>query len=483
MKILTEIQPKEVMKYFEEISQIPRGSGNEKAISDYLTKFGNDLNLVTIQDKALNVIIKKPGTPGYENSQTVIIQGHMDMVCEKNQGTVHDFEKDPLKLRVIGDKVFATDTTLGADNGIAVSYAMALLASDSIPHPPLEVLITTDEETGMSGAMAVSAEDVKGKILVNIDNEIEGQILVSCAGGIRTKSKINIEREKAFSDTVATISIRGLQGGHSGIEIHKERGNSNKLVGRVLKAIMDEHDIRLVSLNGGSKDNAIPREADAKIAINSNDKGAIEKLVAQWQDIILNELQYADKDVKVTCEVKTEAIAECFTKDCTERTINLLFVYPNGVNTKSRAIEDLVESSCNVGVVTTTDEQVILESAVRSSVKTLKANLVERTAALAKVYGAEMEANASYPEWQYIKDSKLRDKAIEVHKDMFGNEPEIVAIHAGVECGILNERLGNLDMISIGPNLFDIHTPNEHMSIESVKKTWEYLLGILKSLK
>lgn len=483
MKVLTQIEPKEVMSYFEEICQIPRRSGEEKAISDYLTAFGKNLKLETIQDEALNVIIKKPGTVGYENAPTVIIQGHTDMVCEKNQGTEHDFEKDPLKLRVIDDFIYATDTTLGADNGIAVAYAMALLASNSIPHPPLEVVLTSDEETGMSGAMGVSSENVKGKILINIDNEVEGQILVSCAGGVRTKAMINIDFEEPTTDEVVEISIRGLKGGHSGIEIHNERGNSNKIIGRILKDILDTIDIRIISLNGGSKDNAIPREADVKLHLNKSDLNKLNNLIEKWQGVLSNELQHSDPDVKVSVNVLTEKVNKVFTKDCTERVINLLFVYPNGVNTRSVVIEDLVESSTNIGVLTTTDEKVILESAVRSSVKTLKENIVERMTILAKAFGAEIDIHASYPEWQYIKDSKLRDVAKEVHVDMFGKEPEIVAIHAGVECGILNEKLGDLDMISIGPNLYDIHTPQEHMSISSVKNTWEYLKAILEQIK
>lgn len=483
MKILKEVEPKEVLKYFEELSQIPRASGKEKAISDYLANFGRGLNLVTIQDEALNVIIKKQGTDGYENSPTVIIQGHMDMVCEKNQKTEHDFDKDPLKLRVIDNHIYATDTTLGADNGIAVAYAMALLASNSIPHPPLEVLITTDEETGMTGAMAVSPEHIKGKRLINIDNEVEGQILVSCAGGVRTKTILDIKKEESNLDSVADIRIRKLLGGHSGIGIHKERGNSNKLISRVLKDIKDSIDIRLISINGGSKDNAIPREADARIVFNSSDTDKLNNIVVKWQSILANELQFSDKDVKVEVEIVNEKINKVFTKECTDKVINLLFVYPNGVNTRSIAIEGLVESSSNIGVLTTTESQVILESAVRSSVGTLKENIVDRIIVLSEAFGAKVDVNAAYPEWQYIKESQLRDIASEIFKDMFGKEAEVVAIHAGVECGILNERLGNLDMISIGPSMYDIHTPNEHISIESIKNTWEYLKAILAKLK
>ncbi|MCI6277909.1 MAG: beta-Ala-His dipeptidase, partial [Clostridium sp.] len=288
MDFLQNLEPKKVFQYFEEISQIPRGSGNEKAISDYLVSVAKKLKLEVYQDEALNVLIKKPGTKGYENSKTVILQGHMDMVCEKNKGTDHDFEKDPLKLRVIDDMVYATDTTLGADNGIAVAYSLAILESTDIPHPPLEVLITTDEETGMSGAMAVSKEHITGEILLNLDNEEEGHLLVSCAGGIRSKHllKVNLEEVGDYNNFLH-IAIRGLKGGHSGMEINKERGNSNKIMGRILKSLLPL-DYKLASLNGGSKNNAIPREADAIIALKSEEVEKAKEIINSWNPILVN---------------------------------------------------------------------------------------------------------------------------------------------------------------------------------------------------
>ena len=289
MKVLQNLEPKLVFEYFEAISEIPRGSGNEKAISDYLLEFGRKLNLETIQDEALNIIIKKPASKGYENAPAVIIQGHMDMVCEKNNGTEHDFEKDPLKLRIVDDYIYATGTTLGADNGIAVAYAMALLADDSIAHPALEVLITTDEETGMSGAMAVSKDNIDAKLLINLDNEEEGELLVSCAGGIRTKSEIKIEWQERKNDAVMAINITGLKGGHSGMDIIKERGNSNKILGRILKALSAEIDFNIVTINGGSKNNAIPREAEAIISLNKSDISKVTSKVNELSEVFANE--------------------------------------------------------------------------------------------------------------------------------------------------------------------------------------------------
>ena len=483
MKILQNIEPKVVFSYFEEISQIPRGSGNEKAISDYLVQFAKNLNLEVIQDDFLNVIIKKPGTKGYENSKTVIIQGHMDMVCEKNKGTDHDFKKDPLKLRVVGDFVYATDTTLGADNGIAIAYGLALLASNDIEHPPLEVLITTDEETGMSGAMGVSKEHISGKLLINLDNEEEGQLLVSCAGGVRGKSLINIEWENNDNKIIALITIRGLKGGHSGIEIHKERGNSNKIMGRILKDISSKVDFNIQSINGGSKNNAIPREADALIAINPSDLEKVKEIISKWQDVLLNELKAQDPDIKINLEIVEDKAKKVFTKECTSKIVELLYLYPNGVNTRSIEIEGLVESSMNLGVVTTLENVVEFDSAIRSSVASLKEDLTLKTKTITELVGGKFEETAGYPEWQYNRESILRDICQKVHVDVYGKEAKIAAIHAGVECGLFNKNLGGLDMISFGPNLYDVHTPQEHMSISSVESIWKYLKAVLKELK
>ena len=483
MKILQNLEPKEVFEYFEAISNIPRGSGNEEAISNYLLNFGKDLGLEAIQDEALNVIIKKPGTKGYENAPTVIIQGHMDMVCEKNNGVDHDFEKDPLKLRIIDDYIYATDTTLGADNGIAVAYAMAILASKDIPHPPIEVLITTDEETGMSGAMAISKEHIDGKILINLDNEEEGYLLVSCAGGIRSTATINIEKQDLNNKKLIKINISGLKGGHSGMDIIKERGNSNKILGRVLKGLSREIKLNLVNLNGGSKNNAIPREAEAIIAIDSNDENTVIDIIKNWNDIIVNELRTQDPGLKIEGSVITDNLTKEFNDESTSKVIDLLYLYPNGINSKSVEIEGLVESSTNLGVLTTNENTVEFDSAIRSSVPSLKEEIVLRSKTIVELLGGKFTTTSDYPGWEYSPDSKIREICQRVHKDLYGNEAKIVAIHAGVECGLFNEKLGNLDMISFGPNLYDVHTPDEHMSITSVKNCYEYLKAILKAIK
>ncbi|MEN8079005.1 aminoacyl-histidine dipeptidase [Clostridioides difficile] len=483
MKILQNLEPKSVFGYFEEISNIPRGSGNEKAISDYLLNFGKNLGLESIQDEALNIIIKKPGTKGYENAPTVIIQGHIDMVCEKNNGVEHDFEKDPLKLRIVDDYIYATDTTLGADNGIAVAYAMALLSSTDIPHPPLEVLLTTDEETGMSGAMAIKKEYINGKILINLDNEEEGYLLVSCAGGIRSKATINVDYQNIDNKKLLKINISGLKGGHSGMDIIKERGNSNKILGRVLKGLSREVKFNIVNLNGGSKNNAIPREAEALVSVEINNENTVIDIVNNWNSIISNELRTQDPGVKIEASVVSDENNKEFTDECTKKVIDLLYLYPNGINTKSVEIDGLVESSTNLGVLSTENGVVEFDSAIRSSIPSLKEEIVLRSKTIVELLGGEFSTTSDYPGWEYNPNSKIREICQKVHKEMYGKEAEIVAIHAGVECGLFNEKLGDLDMISFGPNLYDVHTPDEHMSISSVRNCYEYLKAILKEVK
>ncbi|SHE95124.1 aminoacyl-histidine dipeptidase [Caloramator proteoclasticus] len=483
--VLRGLEPQLVFEYFEEISKIPRGSGNEKAISDYLVDFAKKHNLEVIQDKALNVIIKKPGTKGYENAPTVIIQGHMDMVCEKNKDTRHDFEKDAIQLRLDGDYIYANGTTLGADNGIAIAYALAILASNDIPHPPIEVLLTVEEETGMGGAMALDGSNLKGKMLINIDSEEEGKLLVSCAGGVRTTHKIKANLVDADKNKAAyTISIRGLKGGHSGMEIDKGRGNANKIMGRILDDLARELNFDLVEINGGSKMNAIPRECDATILINENDLQKLQDKINEWDKILKNELRSSDANVNVFVSKIDKEINKCFDSDTKNKVIASLVLIPNGIQTMSMAIDGLVESSTNLGVVETKENEILFQSAVRSSVRSLKYNILNQAKKVAEVIGAELVADSDYPEWQYDPDSKLRQLFMDVYKRMFGKDAEIVAIHAGVECGLFKEKLGeDVDMISFGPNLYDVHTPDEHISISSVKRMWDYLLAVLKEIK
>jgi dipeptidase D len=483
--VLRGIKPASVFKYFEEISKIPRASGKEKEISDFLVSFAKGLKLEVIQDSANNVIIKKKGTAGYEKSPVVIIQGHMDMVCEKNAGTEHDFDKDPLQLFIDGDFVRAKGTTLGADNGIAIAFAMALLSSEDIPHPPIEVLITTDEETGMTGALSINPEHIDGRKLINIDSEEEGELLVSCAGGLKTKVTLPIEKEE-FDGTVieAVIKIRGLKGGHSGMDIIKQRGNSNRLMARILMDMLNKFEFKLASINGGSKNNAIPREADAVLYIDASKSEELKALIGRWNAIFINEYSISDPGIKVELNMSSiSGKVKVLTDDSKEKAIKLTYLLPNGIQTMSMDIKGLVQSSVNLGVVVTKEDEILFDSAVRSSIKSLKEDLSLQTQLIGAAYGAKVEEGAQYPEWQYDNDSKLRELFKDVYKDMYGKEPEVVAIHAGVECGLFKEKFGEIDMISFGPNMFDVHTPDEHLSISSTERTWEYLLEVLKRMK
>jgi len=484
MKVLNNIEPIKVFKFFEEISQIPRGSGNEKQISDYLVNFAKERNLEVIQDEALNVIIKKRASKGYENAPVTIIQGHMDMVCEKNRGTVHDFEKDPIKLRIDGDYVYAQGTTLGADNGIAVAYALAILDSEDILHPALEVIITTEEETGMGGALALNPEHIKGRVLLNIDSEEEGKLLVSCAGGIRNKVSLPISWESFSAEYEALeVQVRGLKGGHSGMDIIKQRANSNKIMSRILVDISKVIDFRIISLNGGSKTNAIPREMDAILAVRKENVKGLEEALNKWNETLSNEYAVSDPDIKVSIKEYEYAVEKVFSKDSTDKAMKLLYLIPNGILTMSLEIPRLVQSSTNLGVVITGDEAIEYHSAVRSSVGSLKEDVLVEISMLAELLGAHYEAKAGYPEWQYDPNSKVRSLSEEVYKNLTGKDAEIVAIHAGIECGLFREKFGEIDMISFGPNLYDVHTPNEHMSITSVKNLWQFIIELLKEIK
>ncbi|MFD0828082.1 aminoacyl-histidine dipeptidase [Neobacillus sp. M.A.Huq-85] len=483
-KRLEDLIQHPVFYFFSEISKIPRGSGNEKAISDYLVHFAKERHLEVKQDKALNVIIKKAASPGYENIPTVIIQGHMDMVCEKNKGTVHDFKKDPIQLRIIEDMLYATDTTLGADNGVAVAYALALLDSTEIQHPSLEVIITTEEETTMGGALAVDPSDLKGKILINIDSEEDHKLLVSSAGGIKTTQILPIVWEEAPNNTSAyCISIKGLKGGHSGISINKGRGNSNKIMGRILSDLLSDLPYFLQQINGGSATNAIPRETDAIIFVAGNSIKKLEAKIDEWNTILQFELKTSDPEVHITLNNVELEFTHVFSEETKQKAITSLMLIPNGIGSMSMDIEGLVESSTNLGVITTSETELHFASDSRSSVKSLKEDIVKKACLIAAILGCELVMENDYPEWPYNPDSKIRQVFEKVFKDQHNKDIEIIAVHAGIECGILIDKIPGLDAISIGPDMYNVHTPNEHLSIPSTINNWEYFLSVLKEMK
>lgn len=484
MEQIKETRAKKVFEFFKAMNEIPRGSGNEKAVSDWLVAFAKERDLEVIQDEALNVIIKKPGTEGRENLEPVILQGHMDMVAEKATESDHDFSKDPIAFIVDGDFLRADQTTLGADNGIAVAMSLAILDSDDIPHPPVEVMITTSEETGMDGAAAIDPKHFNAKRLINIDSEEEGKLLVSCAGGRGVTLVLAKALDGLAEDAqVVEITISGLKGGHSGMEIDQQRANANKLMGRLLRGIAKEMDLRLISLNGGTKHNAIPREARALVAVPDQDRAGLDDLVKTWQETFLGELKGIDEGLVIEV-AEGEKASETLDEMTTRRAIQLLNLIPHGVQSVSKAIEGLVQTSNNLGVVTTTDDTVRFQNAIRSSLGSEKAAMVDLFLDLAELTGAEAELADGYPEWQFNPESELREVFIQSYEELYDKKPEVTAIHAGLECGLLGEKFnGKVDMISFGPDMFDVHTPQEHLSISSTERTFEYLIKVLSKLK
>ena len=479
-KEFEKLEPKNVFKWFYEISQIPRGSGNERAISDFLVDFAKKRNLEVWQDKAMNVIIKKPATKGFENSKPVILQGHMDMVPEKEAGSNHDFLKDPIKWQLKGDMLYATGTTLGGDDGIAVAYCLAILDSNDVAHPPLEVLITTEEETGMGGAMAVTGEHLTGTRFLNIDSEEEGYFLVSCAGGANVNVSFGIEREEAKGDVVK-ISISNLLGGHSGMEIIKQRANAIKMLARTLYAIKEKEELNIIEIKGGSKHNAIPKDACAYIAVKKSDSAI--KIANEFACSLKKEYRTTDPDMKIDIEKTTSLKKEMFTSCLSGRLIDFMIMVPDAVQYMNMEIKGLCQTSLNNGILEEVDGKLMFTISVRSSVKSMLDEVLNKLALCAKYTDGEFVKKSEYPAWEYEEKSPVRDIAVKTYKEITGQDAIVTAIHAGLECGLLKKTLPQIDAISFGPNLYDVHTPDEHMDVKSVERMWKFLLKYLEALK
>ena len=479
--MLKTLNPKQVFHYFEELTKIPRCSGNEKQVSDFLVGFAKERKLEVFQDKGLNVIIKKPGTKGYENSPAVIIQGHMDMVCKKSGKSTHDFSTDPISLKIDGDVLRADGTTLGADNGIGVAYGLALLDSDDIPHPPIKILVTTEEETGMYGASSLKTDHLKGKTLLNIDAEEEGVFFTSCAGGRISIIEFDTRWKKA-SESGLLIEISGLKGGHSGLEIIQQRGNAIKLLGRVLDAARQAGDFNIAAISGGSDHNAIAKQAQATLAADASVLKKIKAIVNDVSRELKREISSVDPDltVAVTC---VETVAVQLDKGSTQTLIDFLLIAPNGVQSMSKDVENLVESSLNFGVLEQSEKSIQMTISVRSSVTSIREEITRRLEALAKMVNAKSSRTGEYPAWVYEPDSRIRDLCLSVYKEVFDKDAHIRAIHAGLECGLLKEKLPKTEMISFGPNLYNAHTTDENVSIGSVANMWTFLKAILAKLK
>ncbi|MBD5534009.1 MAG: aminoacyl-histidine dipeptidase [Lachnospiraceae bacterium] len=489
MGVLTGLYPQRVFDYFEELTRIPRGSGNEKAVSDYLVSFAKEHDLFYVQDTANNVIIIKEASAGYETEEPIIMQGHMDMVAVKDADCPLSLEHDALALAVEGDTIYAKGTSLGGDDGIALAYALAILEDETLCHPRLEAVFTTDEEVGMNGAAAIDLSVLKGRRLLNIDSEEEGILTVGCAGGVRVHSVIPVKRERRRG-ILARVHIHGLQGGHSGAEIHKQRGNANCLMGRFLLELIRRMPYAIVSLSGGTKDNAIPIEAAAELVIAVKEKETLLSAAEEYERILQKEFANRDAGVKVSLTFgeengapeRDEGDNEWTALDdaATKTAARFLACVPDGVQAMSTDIKGLVETSLNMGIVRLTENGLETDHSIRSSVASAKDALREKVTALSALAGGTVSYHGDYPAWEYRSDSPLRESMIAQYREMFGKEPKVEVIHAGLECGLLSAKLPGLDCVSFGPDLTDIHTTSERMHIASVGRMYEYLRALIQ---
>ena len=475
---LAGIEPQEVFACFEKLCAIPHGSRNTKAISDYLVAFAREQGIRCIQDNLNNVILFGEGTCGMENHAPVILQGHMDMVCEKDPGCSLDMAAEGLDVTHDDTCVYAKGTTLGGDDGIAVAYAMALLMDKTIPHPPLEVIITVDEEIGMLGAAGIDLSMLRGRRMINLDSEEEGIFTVSCAGGATAVLSLPNNRHAVYGPCIR-LAVDGLQGGHSGAEIHKNRANANKVMGEFLGRIQKLMPLCLTSFSGGSKDNAIPRSCQATAVAMGIHLERINEVAAALQAEIRE--KYDEPDATVQAFDVDALGGNGLSTEDTAKVVALLCAAPNGVQAYSADIPGLVQTSLNLGIAKL-GERFTATFSVRSSVNQEKQALLDKLRDLVGFYGGSYSQMGEYPAWEYRKDSALRDTMVRIYRQMFGKEPEVLAIHAGLECGLLGQKIPGLDCVSIGPQMHDIHTSREKLEIASTERIWRFLLEVLKAL-
>ena len=476
------LTPPLVWKYFAEFARIPRCSKHEAAAARFILDTAKRLGLQAKQDTFGNVVVKKPASAGLERAKSVCLQGHLDMVCEKNAGTKHDFSKDPIELVRKGDVIMANGTTLGADNGIAVATNLAIMEDRTLVHGPLELLFTVDEETGLTGAHNLQPGFVESGTLLNLDSEEEGAVYVGCAGGQDTLGTWRTETEPAPA-TVAAVAVKvsGLKGGHSGLEIDKGRGNALKILNRVILALAG-NGARLASINGGNKRNAIPREAEALVFVPKGRIEAAQALVSEWNTMVRNELSTVEPDLKVTATPLKGKRGPVLRKKYQRQVTQVISALPHGVTKMSADIPGLVETSTNVAVITTAGKKVTLATSQRSAVASEIKGIAHSVRTIFELAGADVDQGSGYPGWKPNMASPILKQAIAVHKKLFGKEPEVKAVHAGLECGIIGEKYPGIDMVSFGPTLEGVHSPDEKIHIKTVPNFWNYLLAILKSV-
>lgn len=478
MSVLGQLEPKKVFYYFEEISKIPHISFHEQALSDYCVAFAKERKLEHYQDEMGNVVIIKEATEGYEEVAPIILQGHLDMVGDQTDECTLDMETEPITLLVEGEFVTADQTTLGGDDGIAVAYGLALLDSEDIVHPRLEVVLTVSEEVGLLGADGIDLSMCKGRRLINIDSEDEGVITAGCAGGVRTYSHIPVKREER-TGSVFELTITGLLGGHSGININEGRANANLLLGRFLLRAQEELELSLVSANGGAKDNVIAKSATATFVVAPEKEKELTDQVQLFAAALQQEYGVTDPEIELILKPLEETTVMALEEVSNDRVITALGVMPNGVQTMSADVEGLVETSLNMGVMELKEEEFVLDFAIRSSVTSAKQMLVDKVTRIVKMLGGTTELQGDYPSWPYERESDFRNLCVGIYEEMYGEKPVIDIIHAGLECGLLSGKLEGLQCISIGPDMRDVHTPKERINIPSVARVWEYILRIL----
>ncbi len=477
------LKPEALWRHFADISHIPRCSKNEEAAARHVVETARRIGLEARQDEAGNVVVRKPASPGREGTRSLCLQGHLDMVCEKNADRDHDFTSDPIRLVREGNLLRADGTTLGADNGIAVATMLALMEDRDIEHGPLELLFTVDEETGLTGAGSIGPDFLESRTLLNLDSEDEGILYVGCAGGRDTNGSWAAGREAPAGKVLAArLEVKGLRGGHSGLDIHRGRGNAIKIVNRVLLRLV-EIGGRVARLEGGNKRNALPREASADLFLPRSRIGRAEKLVAGLGETLKAELTGADPDLSVTLSVRGEEEGHVLKRPLQKKILRAICALPHGVIRMSQDIEGLVQTSTNVAVLRTTEDAIHLETSQRSSVASEIEEIAETVAAVFLLAGAGVESGTGYPGWQPDLDSEILGVATSTFRDLYGREPEAAAVHAGLECGIIGEKFPGMDMVSFGPTLEAVHTPEERIHIDTVERFWEHLLAILRTMR
>lgn len=479
---ITGYKPEKLFHFFEEISAIPRGSGNEKGISDYLVKFAHDRGLWVYQDDAYNVIIKKGGSKGAENRPAVMLQGHIDMVCEKVAGVEHDFEKEGLDLVVEDGVLTANGTTLGADNGVAVALMLMVLDDEDIVHPPVECVFTTEEEVGLNGARALDKSQISARTMINMDSEEEGMATISCAGGLRIECTRPVVREKA-EGTLLTIEISGLKGGHSGTDIDKERQNAIRVMARMLYQLMKNTDGKLVAFSGGNKDNAIPRECMASlIYADALQAQKADELACSLAETMADEITPYEENF--TCEISSEEgrTAYAISAEDAKAFITAMYLAPNGVQSRNMKLDGFVVVSTNMGVVRAEDDRLVIVFSPRSSVASLQEEMKARLGLLAETFGFTATYSGEYPGWSYKEESPIREVFLESYRELFGEELKTEALHAGLECGLFSDAVPGLDAIAVGPTLNNVHTPEENLPLDSFERFYELLKDVLRRL-